>query len=131
MKKFKKIFAVLATLTMLFSVGMVTACGDKNKGGDSSQQEQPAPTSYTVKVVDAAGNPVAKLALNFCVGEACQPVRTDDNGVAVFEFNDPDTVYHVEYKDPLGKYEKYGYTDFETTPGTYEYTMTLNPATGN
>ena len=128
MKKIKKIFAVLATLTMIFSFGAMAACNDKNGGDSSSQQEQPAPTSYTVKVVDAEGNPVKNLALNFCIGEQCAPARTDDNGVAVFAFSDPDIVYHVEYKDPLGKYTKYGYTDFNTTPGTYEYTMTLTPA---
>ncbi len=130
MKKFRKGLALIASLMMLFSVGMVAACNDKNSG-DGSQQEQPTPDSYTVKVVDQAGNPVAKLALNFCVGEACQPVRTDDNGIATFKFADAETVYHVEYKDPLGKYETYGYTDFNTTPGTYEYTMVLNAPTGN
>ena len=127
MKKLKKIFAVLATLTMIFSFGAMTACNDKN-GGDSSQQEQPANDSYTVTVVDADGNRVANLSLNFCVGEECQPSKTDANGVAVFKFTDPDTVYHVEYKDPLGKYTKYGYTEFYTQVGTYEYTMTLTPA---
>ena len=143
MKNIKKFLSLLAAMMMVCTIGMATAC--KDKGGDSSSQssstessssadsseETPAENVYVVTVLQPDGTPAANLSLNFCVGETCQPVKTDANGIAKFEFDNPNTVYHVEYKDPLGKYTKYSYTDFNTVPGTLTYIMNLLPPASN
>ena len=129
MNKFKKMLAMAAAMTMVFTVGAMTACNDNNEknDGDSSQSETPATKkAYVVTVLMPDGSPAAGRSLNFCVGTQCQPVTTDENGVAKFEFDDESVVYHVECHALGSAKELYSYTDFNTTPGQLEYTMTLN-----
>ncbi len=144
MKNVKKWVALLAALTMTASLGALTACGDNSgdtTGGSTGGTENSTPTpetkTYTVTVTMPDGTPAVGVTINFCIGENCQPVRTDENGVAVLPFEDDETIYHVEYKLPLDSmYESAGtaYTEFNTVPGTTTYTMQLNafvPAGGD
>ena len=137
MKHLKKFLSLLAVMTMAFTIGAATACNDK---GDSSSQsatesssesssESATETAYAVTVLKPDGTPAANISLNFCVGATCQSVMTDANGVATFAFTDASTVYHVEFNNPFST--EFGYTDFNTTPGTLTYTMTLNPYTAS
>lgn len=126
----KKLKALLLSMLALSVVGGIAACdktGDSTDGGNSVVT--PAQKEYKVTVTKPDGTPAVGISLNFCVGENCQPVTTDENGVATFPFEDDNTVYHVEYKLPLeSMYESAGtaYTEFNTVPGTLEYTMQLN-----
>lgn len=136
MKNVKKWVALLAALTMTASLGALTACGDNSgdttggsTGGTENSTPAPETKTYTVTVTMPDGTPAVNVTINFCVGENCQPVRTDENGVAVLPFEDDETIYHVEYKLPLDSmYENEGtaYTEFNTVPGTLTYTMQLN-----
>ena len=128
----KKLKALLLSMLALSVVGGIAACdktGDSTSDGGGNSVVTPAAKEYKVTVTMPNGTPAAGITLNFCVGENCQPVKTDANGVAVLPFEDDNTVYHVEYKLPLpSSYESAGtaYTEFYTVPGTLEYTMQLN-----
>ena len=128
----KKLKALLLSMLALSVVGGIAACdktGDSTSDGGGNSVVTPAAKEYKVTVTMPNGTPAAGISLNFCVGENCQPVTTDENGVATFPFEDDNTVYHVEYKLPLpSMYESKGtaYTEFYTVPGTLEYTMQLN-----
>ena len=128
----KKLKALLLSMLALSVVGGIAACdktGDSTSDGGGNSVVTPAAKEYKVTVTMPNGTPAAGITLNFCVGENCQPVKTDANGVAVLPFEDDATVYHVEYKLPLESlYESAGtaYTEFYTVPGTLEYTMQLN-----
>lgn len=149
MSKTKKWLAFLASLTMVATLGVATACGDKggsddNTGsspietvpgdttpGDSTPDDTtPTKKTYTVTVLKPDGTPAANLPLNFCIGEECTPITTDANGVATFETENLTAVYHVEFKMPLDSlYESYGfgYTELNTNPDQLTYTMNLTP----
>ena len=128
----KKLKALLLSMLALSVVGGIAACdktGDSTSDGGGNSVVTPAAKEYKVTVTMPNGTPAADITLNFCVGENCQPVKTDANGVAVLPFEDDATVYHVEYKLPIASmYENAGtaYTEFYTVPGTLEYTMQLN-----
>ena len=52
----------------------------------SEEEEAPAMVDYTVKVVDADGNPVADASVQLCSESACfLPSKTDAEGVVVFQ----------------------------------------------
>ena len=128
----KKLKALLLSMLALSVVGGIAACdktGDSTSDGGGNSVVTPAAKEYKVTVTMPNGTPAADITLNFCVGENCQPVKTDANGVAVLPYEDDATVYHVEYKLPIASmYENAGtaYTEFYTVPGTLEYTMQLN-----
>ncbi len=133
MTKMKKLLALLASLTAVATLGLATACGDK---GDSSTPDASTPGDstpveqaykFTVKKPD--GTPAAGIWLNIC-DDSCSPVQADANGVATFEFDDANTVYHVEVLCN-GDYASYIADDFYTVAGQTEYTVTLqNAGTG-
>ena len=53
---------------------------------EASVEEKPALVDYTVKVVDADGNPVADTSVQLCSESACfLPAKTDAEGVVVFQ----------------------------------------------
>lgn len=88
----KRIGLLSLTLLMLVSMMMLAACD----GGDSTTATKPAPPSsptgttsgnggnggdptpkkptYTIKVIDEAGNPVQGVRVQFCVNESCTPM---------------------------------------------------------
>ncbi len=54
-------------------------------GEDDAQAQLPDSVTYTVTFTDRSGNPVPGCIINFCTDVMCTPVRSDENGVAVFE----------------------------------------------
>ena len=63
--------------------------------------------TYEVTFTDQNGDPVPGCVINFCTDESCQPVRSDENGLAVFT-GEP-YAYHLQViKVPEGY-------DFDTT----------------
>ena len=144
MSKTKKWLVFLASLTMVATLGVATACGDKSSSSDNTGSSPietvpgdstpgdttPTTKTYTVTVLKPDGTPAANLPLNFCVGEECTPITTDANGVATLVTEDLTAAYHVEFKLPLDSmYEIYGfgYTELTTNPDQLTYTMNLTP----
>lgn len=74
---------------------------------------------YTVKLVDANGNPVANTMVQVCNSATCfAPVATDANGVAVFRLEESN-----EYKAKLMTAGEDAYVYFEA--GSTELTLTM------
>lgn len=109
MKSFKKLFATILIAGMLASL---CACGNGNTGDTGSENNKPSSevesnvgsekdttdnskddgkVTYTVKVVDESGNPIAGALVQMC-SDTCFPSATDANGVATFKLED------AEYK---------------------------------
>ena len=99
--KLKNIVMLVLALCMVFTL---CACGGTNEVGNNSTnkattpattapQETTAPVeklnTYTIKVVDKEGNPMAGVKVQLCEesenGQCFLPVTTDENGVAVYE----------------------------------------------
>lgn len=122
MKKFKTMFA---TILMTCIVMSLCACGntgagdsEQNSNNSGSELESTADSGsenagvseddgkvvYTIKVVDANGNPVASTLVQLCDDGACYaPVMTDANGVAEFR------MVEGEYKAAISGIEEYYY----------------------
>lgn len=89
---------------------------------DDTQGEEDNYLTYTVKVVDRSGAPLAGATVQMCVGDLCRlPQFTDENGVTVFE--------DFERADYSVKVTLAGYTGeasyhFDTT--STELTVTLD-----
>lgn len=98
MKCFKKLFATLLMACMVMSL---VACGNtgnsdsennssevstennQNTNSETESTSEDEASKYTVKVVDADGNPLASVMVQICA-ESCMPGVTDANGVATF-----------------------------------------------
>lgn len=84
--------------------------------------------TYTVTVVDEAGNPFASTMVQMCQGENCVPAVTDAEGVAVFKMAE-EADFEVKL---IQMPEGYAYaTDaevFHFDTGSYEMTITLKVA---
>ncbi len=113
----KKIFAMLMLVAMMLSL---CACGsnaepttaptepaatEKPTASQPTTPSEPAPSeptgkSYTVKVVDEAGNPVAGVKVQICdASNSCRaPKTTNEQGIAVYE-----NQTEGEYKAQLNK----------------------------
>lgn len=66
----------------------------ESEGTSEPTEEEVAEPSYTVTVVDEAGNPIAGVMLQMCL-DTCVPGKTDENGVAEFFLDE------AEYKVSL------------------------------
>lgn len=87
--------------------------------------DDPAPT-YTVKVVDEAGNPVAGAIVQLCK-EACVPGVTNAEGVA--EFFLPEDSYKVSFTSiPDGYVNDSTEENFYFADGSNEITLVLKVA---
>lgn len=144
MRKFNKLF--LMSLLALVLVASLTACGkgetedsqkkpntevQSSEPESSEKESQPVEddkVTYTVRVVDEAGNPIANAMAQMCNAENCfLPVATDANGVAEFKMDED------SYKATLaglpegyefaGTPDAEGYYHFEG--GSTELTITL------
>ena len=72
--------------------------------------------TYTIRVVDQAGNPVSSAVVNVCTDTTCLPGRTDDEGKIVFD--DVLQNFHLQLlKVPEG-YQLIGSTDLYTADRT-------------
>ena len=123
------IFALIACL----SLGLC-ACGaadaPETTGTPETTASVPATTvddgkvTYTVKVVDTDGNPMANVAVQICK-ETCLPGMTNDEGVAVFNVVEDD--YKVSFMTVPAGFEAEA-EEFYFEAGSYELTITLKAA---
>lgn len=143
----KRLIAVLLALCLALSL---CACGGKQEDNnvpeetqnvpaepvvntsdvpqqDEAPQEETKPSgiTYTVKVQDEGGNPIAGAMVQICQGELClMPTATDDTGVAVFSVAE-EAEYEAKFLSlPAG----YDYTTEEQVfhfGSSFELTITL------
>ncbi len=82
--------------------------------------------TYTVRVEDADGSPVAGVMVNFCTDVSCTPITTDDEGRAVF--TGPPEEYHVQViRVPKG-WQVRGEAEFHTEPREQSFRVILEEA---
>lgn len=132
MNRFVKMMLCVMALFLVFAL---CACGNTaNKNNESTAASTTQATTevtidegkvtYTVKVVDESGNPIAGAMVQLCQ-ESCMPGKTDDKGVATYDLEEAD--YAVKFMTvPEGytaEQDEYHFAD-----GTYELTITLKAA---
>lgn len=130
----KKLFAFVLTLCMIFSL---CACGSQQDsngpsgnepiGNESSSaqvssKEETAP-KFEVTVTDAEGNAVKGVMVQLCK-DSCVPAATDENGVAVFNFEITDGYKLSVMSCPEG-YEYTGEAEIYLEEGATEYTLEI------
>ncbi len=128
----KKLFAALLLVCMAVCL---CACG----GNETKEPEVTLPqitlpqvtepeeigVTYTVKLVDEGGNPVAGAMVQLCA-ESCIPKLTDANGVAVFENMEERSDYKASVTMYPEGYEQLGETvDHYLENGAKEVTITV------
>lgn len=128
----KKLFAALLLVCMAVCL---CACG----GNETKEPEVTLPqitlpqvtepeevgVTYTVKLVDEGGNPVAGAMVQLCA-ESCIPKLTDANGVAVFENMEERSDYKASVTMYPEGYEQLGETvDHYLENGATEVTITV------
>lgn len=136
MKRFLSLILVLCVALSL------CACNNAGSGETTATTEAaPQPTdpvvtteatepaddriTYTVKVQDEGGNPIASAMVQMCQGKNCMPAATDASGAATFKV-DEEADFEVKFIAlPAG----YDYTTeeqvFHFADGSYELTITL------
>ena len=134
--KMRNIFVLVLALAMVF---VLCACGTETAEGDQTPTTT-APTvadptegtdptddgkvTYTVKVVDEAGNPIAGAMVQLCL-EACVPTSTGADGVATWR------LVEANYKASFVVMPS-GYTadatEFYFESGSRDMTITLKAA---
>ena len=132
----KKLFAALLLICMVVSL---CACGtadvtepNNNAPETTAPQVTEKPTepeasgvTYTVKVVDEGGNPVAGAMVQLCA-EMCLPKLTDANGVAVYENMEERDDYKASVTMFPAGYEQLGdVVDHYLENGATEVTITV------
>lgn len=138
----KKLFAALLLVSMVFCL---CACGGSNNTTTTEPQEtepqqtepqvtqpqetEPDPTepegvTYTIKVVDEGGNPVAGAMVQLCA-EVCMPKLTDANGAAVYENQEERSDYKAAVTSYPAGYEALGEQVDFYFDGAYEVTITV------
>ena len=134
MKFLKNGFVLILALAMVLCL---CACGgnEDNKGNETTAGTTEATTeatekkddgkvTYTVKVVDEEGNPVAGAMVQLCL-ESCMPGKTDDKGVATYHTAEAD--YKVSFMTMPAGYTAEE-TEYHFADGSYELTITLKKA---
>ena len=126
----KKLIAALLLVTMVFCL---CACGEDNNSDNNVTDPvvtdpvdtEPQGVTYTVKVVDEGGNPVAGAMVQLC-SDLCLPKLTDANGVAVYENQEEKDNYKASVTTYPAGYEQLGEeTEFYFAEGVYEVTITV------
>ncbi|MBQ7487915.1 MAG: redoxin family protein, partial [Clostridia bacterium] len=112
--------AYLATIESALSGETITAAVAPAL---SSTPETDEKATYTVTVLDQNGDPVPKVAVGFCTATECNFLKSDKNGVIVFE-GQP-YAYHVDIiKVPSG----YSFTELDdiyTEANSMSMTLTI------
>lgn len=86
---------------------------------------EPQGATYTVKVVDEGGNPVAGVMVQLCA-EICMPKFTDADGAAVYTGQEERSDYKASVTSYPAGYEALDeQTDFYFEEGSYEVTITI------
>lgn len=124
----KRIIAAILALCALVCVSLAVVSCDNAGNGDTvttTQKEEvttAAKVTYTVKVVDENGNPVAGAYVQLCEateeGRCFMPIATDANGVATMELEEG------PYKTMVNMADGYTFSE-EYTPFGNEKTVTL------
>ena len=137
----KKIIAIMLMLCLTVSL---CACGGSNNTvetttepavvetttePETTEAETTEPevtgTTYTVKVVDEGGNPIAGAVVQICA-EVCFPALTDENGVATFANQENRDDYKVSFSAmPTGFELTTETAEFYFENGATEMTITL------
>ncbi len=128
--KLKNIFALLLALCLMIGL---CACGNNADANESTSGTTAATTetteatvddgkvTYTVKVVDEGGNPIAGAMVQLCL-EACVPAVTDAEGVATYKLAEEN--YKVSFVAMPEGYTADA-TEYYFAAGSYELTITL------
>ena len=125
----KKLIAALLLVSMVFCL---CACGGSQDNNESAPATDPAPSeteaqgvTYTIKVVDEGGNPVAGAMVQLC-SDLCLPKLTDANGLAVYENQEEKDNYKASVTNYPAGYEQLGEeTEIYFGEGVYEVTITV------
>lgn len=123
-----KRFLVFA-LTLCLVLGLCACSEPAASGGETTTEPTQNTTetaddgkvTYTVKVVDEGGNPVASAAVQLCK-DSCLPGMTNAEGVASFNVVEDD--YKVSFMTMPEGYEAEA-EEFYFDDGAYELTITL------
>ena len=138
----KKLIALLLALVMV--IGLV-ACGttapetpeETEAAPQQTEAATQAPTeelenndepvntnpTYTVKVVDEGGNPVAGAMVQICQGESCLPGVLGADGTAIFQVAEAD--YKVSFLGGVPAGYEYTTEETEFYFDNYEVTIVL------
>ena len=135
MRKLIMIVSVLLCLSCLLCACDQPVVADGEEGSSSvttsSTEGSQKPVddgkvTYTVKVVDEAGNPVTGGMIQFCLN-SCMPCPLDANGVATMKLAEAD--YKVSFTIIPAGYALAGdKTEFHFENGSYEMTLILKAA---
>lgn len=137
----KKLFAALLLVSMIFSL---CACGGSQTPTEpqetlpqqttAPQPTQPVTTdpapsepegvTYTIKVVDEGGNPVAGAMVQLCA-ETCMPRITGADGTAVYENQEERSDYKGSVTSYPAGYEALGEQVDFYFEDAYEVTITV------
>ncbi len=131
----KKLFAAILLVCMVFCL---CACGGAEETQPNDTQPQitapqvtepeetkPQGITYTIKVVDEGGNPVAGAMVQLC-SDLCLPKITDANGMAVYENQEERSDYKASVTSYPAGYEQLGdVTDYYFENGITEVTITV------
>lgn len=127
----KKLIAALLLVSLVFCL---CACGQTQNNDETEAPEVTIPeetepevqgVTYTIKVVDEGGNPVAGAMVQLC-SDLCLPKITDANGMAVYENQEELDNYKASVTTYPTGYEQLGEeTDFYFGTGNYEVTITV------
>lgn len=138
MKLIKMILIALLSLSVVFGL---CACGaeegktdDKDVISSGSEQEDKENESseeekteaFEVKVVNSAGEPVSGVMVQLCK-DSCVPAKTNDNGIATFNFEITDGYKLSVMSCPAG-YQYTGEAEIYLESGSTEYTIELSEA---
>lgn len=96
---------------------------------DETEEETKEEATFTVKVVDAEGNPVAGVTVQVCK-EECIPATSDDTGVATFNLEITEGYKLSVVTCPEG-YEYTGEAEIALEAGITEYELTVQKKTEN
>lgn len=126
----KKLISALLLVSLVFCL---CACGETPDNNETTPTvTDPAPTepeaqgvTYTIRVVDEGGNPVAGAMVQLC-SDLCLPKLTDADGFAVYENQEEKDNYKASVTSFPTGYEQLGEeTEFYFGEGSYEVTITV------
>ena len=127
----KKLIAAMLLVSLVFCL---CACGQTQENNETEapevtipQETEPQATgvTYTIRVVDEGGNPVAGAMVQLC-SDMCLPKITDAEGLAVFENQEEKDNYKASVTTYPTGYEQLGEeTEFYYGTGNYEVTITV------